>query len=178
MKLTLSILTILLSAFIAFGQTDLDKGIELYQSNDYNAAISVLQGVVNADQNDRDAWLFLGMSLAQAKKTKEAIKALRKGDSISGKFSTVYDKAPKIISKPRAQFTDAARQNMTRGVVKLAVEFGADKKIKSIVTIQSLPDGLTQICIAAAKGIKFEPASKNGNPVSSIKIVEYAFDIF
>lgn len=176
MKITLLIFTILLFSFAAFGQTERDKGIELYQSNDYSTAVTVLQNAVKVDQNDRDAWLYLGMSLARAKKTTEAMKALRKGDSISAK-SSLYDTPVKIISKPRARYTDAARQNMTQGVVKLAIEFGADNKIKAIVPIQTLPDGLTQECIASAKGIKFDPAYKNGNPVSSIKILEYTFEI-
>jgi tetratricopeptide (TPR) repeat protein len=177
MKLTLSMLTILLFAFVAYGQDEPDKGIELYLLGDYNSAITVLQNVVQTDKNNRDAWFYLGMSLARVKKNKEALKALRKGDSISSRDSSNYDKELKIISKPRCRYTDLARENLITGTVRLAVEFGADATIKSIVAVQSLPFGLTEDCIAAAKNIKFEPATKNGKPVTNIKVISYSFDI-
>src|SRR5689334_15644508 len=123
MKLILSISIILMAAFIAFGQDGRDKGIELYQTGDYNAAIPILQNVVATNNKDRDAWLYLGMSFARIKKDKEALKALRKGDSISSKNPSGYDKELKITSKPRVGFTQSARENMTQGKVKLAVEF-------------------------------------------------------
>jgi hypothetical protein len=63
------------------------------------------------------------------------------------------------------------------GIVRLAIEFGADGNIKSIIPVQSLPDGLTENCIAVAQNIKFEPAQKNGKPVTYIKVIEYTFDI-
>jgi TonB family protein len=178
MKLTLSMLTILLFAVVAFGQDKTDKGIELYLQGDYNGAISILQDVVQTNKNNRDAWLYLGMSFARIRKNKEALKALRKGDSISSKNSSNYDKELKIISKPHCRYTDSARENSITGTVKLAVEFGADGTIKSIIAVQSLPYGLTENCIAAAENIKFEPATKNGKPVASIKVNEYSFNIY
>lgn len=178
MKTLLLTLTILMFAVVAFGQNERDKGIELYQSGDYNAAISILQNVVTADKKDRDAWLYLGLSFARIKKDNEALKALRKGDSISSKDSSNYDKEVKITSKPRPTYTELAKQNLTQGRVRLAIEFGADGKIKFIHPVQSLPDGLTQNCIAVAKSIKFDLAYKNGKPVPRIGIIEYSFDIY
>lgn len=177
MKLTLSMIAILLFAFVAFGQDEPDKGIELYLQGDYNGAITVLQNVVQTDTNNRDAWLYLGMSLARVKKHKEAVKALRKGDSISSKDSSNYDNELKIISKLRCRYTDSARENLITGTIKFAVEFGADATIKSIVAVESLPFRLTENCIDVAKNIKFEPATKNGKPVSRIKVISYSFDI-
>lgn len=178
MKFTLSILTILLFACVAFGQNERDKGVGLYLQGDYNSAIAILQNVVQTDKKNRVAWLYLGMSFARARKNSEALKALRKADSISVKDSSDYDKELKIVSKPRPRYTDSARQNLTTGRVKLAIEFGADGKIKAIIPIQSLPNGLTENCVDVAQNIKFEPAQKNGNPVSSIKVIEYSFEIY
>lgn len=177
MKLTLSILTILFFALATFGQSERDKGIELYLQGDYNGAVTILQKVVQTEKKNRDAWLYLGMSLARTGKKNEALKALRKGDSISAKNSSDYDKELKIISKPRGRYTEAAKRNQITGVVKLAIEFGADGKINSIIAIQSLPDGLTESCLEAAQNIKFEPAVKNGKPVTYIKVIEYTFEI-
>ena len=101
MKFIFLILAVLSFSFAAFGQTDREKGIALYQSNDYNAAVTVLQEAVKADANDRDAWFYLGMSLARNKKVKEAVKALRKADSIAAPASPLYDKEVEIKRRPR-----------------------------------------------------------------------------
>jgi hypothetical protein len=37
---------------------------------------------------------------------------------------------------------------------------------------------LTQNCIAAMKGIRFDPARKDGKAYSTIKIIEYSFTIY
>ena len=79
MKLILPVLTILLFAFVSFGQEDEpNKGIELYLQGDYNGAITILQNAVQTDKENRDAWFYLGMSFARIKKNKEAVKALKK----------------------------------------------------------------------------------------------------
>lgn len=85
------------------------------------------------------------------------------------------DKKIKFISKPRVNYTDLARDNGAQGTVKLAVEFGADGKIKFIFPFKKLGYGLTENAILAAGKIKFEPEIKNGNPVNSIAIIEYSF---
>jgi TonB family protein len=84
----------------------------------------------------------------------------------------------KIISKPRATYTDAARQNQVTGVVRLRVTFSASGSIGSIAPVSGLPYGLTEQAIAAARQIRFEPAKKNGVPVASTKIIEYSFTIY
>ncbi len=84
----------------------------------------------------------------------------------------------KIISKPKPGYTDAARQNQVTGTVRLRVMFTASGQIGSISPVSGLPYGLTEQAIAAARGIKFEPAKRNGVPVPSQSIVEYSFSIY
>lgn len=84
----------------------------------------------------------------------------------------------KIISKPKPGYTDAARQNQVTGVVRLRVVFTASGQVGSISPVSGLPYGLTESAIAAARGIKFEPAKKNGVPIPSQSIVEYSFTIY
>lgn len=84
----------------------------------------------------------------------------------------------KILSKPRATYTDAARQNQVTGVVRLRVTFSASGSIGSIAPVSGLPYGLTEQAIAAARQIRFEPAKKNGVPIASTKIIEYSFTIY
>ena len=83
-----------------------------------------------------------------------------------------------ILSKPRANYTDAARLNFTQGKVVLRVTFSANGQIGAISVITGLSDGLTEQAIAAARGIKFEPARRDGVPYSVTKPVEYTFTIY
>ena len=84
----------------------------------------------------------------------------------------------KILSKPRANYTDAARQNQVQGKVVLRVTFSANGSIGAISVISGLGNGLTEQAIAAARGIKFEPAKRGGVPYSVQKPVEYSFTIY
>ena len=86
--------------------------------------------------------------------------------------------AVKIISKPRAAYTDLARTNLVQGKVVLKVTFLASGEIGSIVTVSGLPGGLTEQAIAAARAIKFEPARVNGVAVATTRTIEYTFSIF
>ncbi len=81
----------------------------------------------------------------------------------------------KIISRPKAEMTVAARNNNVEGKVVLSVTFLASGQIGEIKIISGLPDGLTEEGIKAAKQMKFEPAKKNGVPVDTTRIVEYNF---
>lgn len=84
----------------------------------------------------------------------------------------------KIISKPRASYTDSARQNGVQGNIRIAVLFGASGRIEYILLIKGLGYGLDQNAIGAAKRIKFEPAKKDGKPVSVVKQIMYGFTIY
>ena len=84
----------------------------------------------------------------------------------------------KILSKPRANYTDAARQNQVQGKVVLRVTFAANGTIGGISVISGLGNGLTEQAIAAARGIRFEPAKRGGVPYSVTKPVEYTFTIY
>ncbi|MBA3784777.1 MAG: energy transducer TonB [Acidobacteria bacterium] len=84
----------------------------------------------------------------------------------------------KIISKPGAKYTDAARQNQFSGTVRLRVTFTASGQIGSVSAVGSLPYGLTEQAIAAAKSIRFEPAKKDGVPITKIKQIDYSFTLY
>lgn len=86
--------------------------------------------------------------------------------------------AIKITSKPRANYTDAARQNQVQGTVTLRVTFNANGSIGSISTVSGLPNGLTEQAIAAARGMRFEPAKKGGVPYTVTKQVQYNFTLY
>jgi len=84
----------------------------------------------------------------------------------------------KILSKPRPGYTDAARQNNVQGTVVLRVTFLGSGQIGSISAVKGLPNGLTEMAIAAARRINFEPAKVNGIGQSVTRPVEYTFSIY
>lgn len=84
----------------------------------------------------------------------------------------------KINSKPRAEYTDFARNRGISGIIRLLVGFSADKNIKYILVLKGLDRGLNIQAIKAAQKINFEPATKDGQPISVVKIIEYSFSIY
>ncbi len=83
-----------------------------------------------------------------------------------------------IISKPKANYTDTARQNNVQGTVSLRVTFLASGRIGNISPVSNLPDGLTEQAVIAAKQIKFNPANIKGKSISVTKQVHYSFTIY
>lgn len=94
------------------------------------------------------------------------------------KVVTGAAQAIKIISKPRASYTNDAREKLVQGKVVLKVTFLANGEIGPITVISGLAGGLTEQAIAAARAIRFEPAKIGSKPVSMTKTVEYTFSIF
>ncbi|MGI8467875.1 MAG: energy transducer TonB [Pyrinomonadaceae bacterium] len=174
------IFIVLFSATAIFAQSETEKGIELYRSGDFSQAVVVLDNTVKVDKKDRKAWTYLGASYFKTGNRKEAANAFKKAASISVPKESLSEINDGLVikTKPRAHYTDAARENFTQGVVKIAVEFGQDGKIKSAYIIQGLPNGLTEECIEAVKKIEFEPVQKDGKPISVVGIIEYSFTIY
>jgi TonB family protein len=83
-----------------------------------------------------------------------------------------------ILSKPKPGYTDAARQNNVRGVVRVRVAFLANGSIGGVSVVQGLPHGLTEKAIAAARQISFKPPMRNGVPYSVNKVVQFNFNIY
>lgn len=83
----------------------------------------------------------------------------------------------KITSKPRANYTERARNARISGTIELIVGFAADGKVKHILVVKPLGYGLDQEAVKAARGIKFQPPVKDGKPVSTVRRVQYNFSI-
>lgn len=92
--------------------------------------------------------------------------------------SDLRTKPLQILSKPRANYAVAARENEIQGIVRLRLTFLASGQIGNIYPIQSLPDGLTEQAINAAMQIKFAPQTQNGKPINVTKVIEYSFTIY
>jgi TonB family protein len=83
-----------------------------------------------------------------------------------------------ILSKPRPDYTEEARENGIVGRVRLKVAFNKDGTIGKITPVNELPDGLTEKAIEAARKIRFRPPTKNGKPYSVSRVVVYNFNIY
>lgn len=96
------------------------------------------------------------------------------------RYSCSFDskKGLQILAKPRAYYTDAARNNQTEGTVTLRVAFLENGKIGDVSIVNYLPDGLTENAIEAAKQIKFEPARLNGKSITVTKQIQYNFSLY
>src|ERR1041385_681715 len=84
----------------------------------------------------------------------------------------------RLISKPEPQYTEDARKNQITGTVVLKVVFASSGTVTNIRTVSGLPFGLTERAIAAARQIKFEPATKDGHKVSMWMQLEYNFNLY
>ena len=84
----------------------------------------------------------------------------------------------RIVSQPKPPYTEEARKNQITGVVVLRVVLKFDGSIGNISVVSGLQYGLTDQAIAAARNIKFTPATKDGVPVSVAAQVEYVFNLY
>jgi TonB family protein len=84
----------------------------------------------------------------------------------------------RVLSKPEPQYTDEARRNQVQGTVVLRVVFSRSGEVTNIRAVQSLPLGLTEKAIVAARQIRFSPAMKDGHPVSVYMQLEYNFNLY
>jgi len=84
----------------------------------------------------------------------------------------------RVLFKPEPTYTEDARKNQVVGTVMLRVVFASNGDVVQIRAVHTLPFGLTERAIAAARQIKFVPAVKGGHPVSVFMQLEYNFNLY
>lgn len=84
----------------------------------------------------------------------------------------------RVLAKPEPQYTEDARRNQITGSVVLRVVFSRTGEVTSIRAIHPLPFGLTERAIAAARQIRFLPATRDGRPVNVYMQLEYNFNLY
>jgi TonB family protein len=82
----------------------------------------------------------------------------------------------KKITEP--SYTEEARAKRVQGTVVLNAVFCRDGKVTNIEVVQGLPYGLTENAIETTRRIEFEPAEKDGEPVSQQFRRECTFQLF
>ena len=84
----------------------------------------------------------------------------------------------RVLSKPEPVYTAKARNAGVTGTIVLRAVFTSEGTVEHILVLRSLPYGLTNAAIEAARRIKFVPAMKDGKPVSMFMQLEYNFSLF
>jgi len=84
----------------------------------------------------------------------------------------------RVLSKPEPQYTEEARKNQIVGTVVLRAVFTSGGQVTNIKAVSGLPFGLTERAIAAARQIRFVPATKDGHAVSMYIQLEYNFNLY
>lgn len=75
-------------------------------------------------------------------------------------------KAPAKIFTPGARYSEAARQGRIQGVVILQVILDRNGTVTTLEVLKELPRGLTAEAIRTVAAWLFEPATRNGQPIS------------
>lgn len=144
------------------------------RSDRFKEAAVALERYLELNPNDenKQTWTAQLESLHFYMKSRDAAE---KKDVFSGKS---IDVKARVLSKPEPSYTEFARQLQVKGTVVLRCMFSSDGTIKYLLVIQGLPGGLTEKALAAAKKIKFVPATKDGRPVSMYIQLEYNFNLY
>jgi TonB family protein len=100
----------------------------------------------------------------------------RVADYDRGRWSSVPDAPVILFYKPEPARTEAAIRNGTTGTVKLSMLLNRNGTVTNITPVESLPDGLTEAAIEAARNISFRPAVLGGRYVNTEQLVEFNFD--
>ncbi|MBX3280612.1 MAG: energy transducer TonB [Acidobacteria bacterium] len=122
------------------------------------------------------------MELEQVEKKRAELKKqfidwLREGSENSYPVP-LPDAIPKPFICTRMRYTEAARSKRVTGMIKLDMIFHKDGVIDTIRVVHSLPDGLTDYAIYAAKLNIFIPSVKDGKFRSVRGQVEYLLDLY
>lgn len=91
---------------------------------------------------------------------------------------TDVDQRARLLSKPEPHYTEEARRNQISGTVVLRAIFASSGEVVQIQALNKLPFGLTEQAIAAARQIRFVPATKSGRAVSVWMNLEYNFNLY
>ena len=87
-------------------------------------------------------------------------------------------KAPKALSTPEPEFSEAARYEKYQGVVVLYVVVGKDGTVKKVHVVRPLGLGLDEQAANKIKSWRFNPGTRNGQPVDIEMNIEVSFNLY
>lgn len=171
------ILTIAFSTGI-IAQSDRDKGVELFRLGDYSKAIDVLETIRSTGKADYYTATYLGAAYVKTGREDLAREVFVKATTY-GPAGKPFDGETKAVlkKKPMAKFDSSVKISEGSGHVKVAVEFKQDSTVGFIFPFYTTSEKLIKGAVEAASKIRFEPAVKDGKPVTVVLVIEYSFQI-
>src|SRR5262245_17687082 len=118
---------------------------------------------------------LLTTSMAQSEDTKNKTPA---PEPIYTLQRDSFSLEPKMAYRENAKYTEEARYNTTHGTVALSVVFRSNGSITDVKVVKGLPYGLTESALEAVGKVRFEPGTKDGQPVSVRGILEFTFNLY
>jgi protein TonB len=85
---------------------------------------------------------------------------------------------PKAIYQPNPEYADRPRRKKIQGNVMLSMIVNADGTVREPQVTQSLDKDLDKKALECVKKWKFEPATKDGQPVAMRVVVEVNFHLY
>lgn len=103
---------------------------------------------------------------------------VEKGSSAPRQTAATARATPvEILSKPKPAYTAEARAKKIEGEVLVDVLFKAAGEVHVLRVARGLGAGLDETATAAAQGIRFRPATREGEPVDSSALVHIVFQL-
>lgn len=103
-----------------------------------------------------------------------------KGENSDGKSARQSESSAnyRVVYHPRAAYTEAARKANLTGTVRLKIILHANGTVGTVTPVTTLPYGLTEQAVIAAKKSIFLPKVNSGEAVSIIVTRDYSFTIY
>ena len=86
-------------------------------------------------------------------------------------------KTPRLVREVKPNYTKAAMDRQVQGRVELDAVVLKDGTVGDVTVTKSLDDDLDQEAVKAAKQWKFQPGTKDGEPVSVRVNIELTFKL-
>jgi len=86
--------------------------------------------------------------------------------------------APRPIVTPDPAYTDQARQAKYQGVCVLGLILDAEGRLRDIRVVRGLGMGLDEKAVEAIRQWRFQPATRDGQPVAVLISVEVSFRLY
>ncbi len=155
-------------------QSKRDEGIELYRAGNFAEAVTRLTEATAVDKKDRHAWLFLAAAYKHLGKDKDALKAFKSVPrGVKDANLPKYDRPVKITSKRPTPIK--GENSSSQSDYSIAIELRSDGTVGIVIPYMIAFIDRTPAIIESAKNIKFEPAIKDGKPVTVIFFMEFTF---
>jgi len=170
-----SVTALLLVGPVSAQSNPVEAAITLFRSENYSQAANLLTPLAKPE-SDIYVWMYLGASLLKLGNEEKAAQAFARS-AAGAKSSEPLDKELSVKKIKKAKYTAEAVANSVEGNVHVAVEFRSDGTVGFAFPYKTLPNGLTENAVQAAKAIKFTPAVKNGKAITVVLPLTFRFDL-